>query len=95
MKIFLSLIEDVFQINQRGCVVIPGIPRSINLPIKIGAAIRLIRPDGSEADSTICGIELGGHLDAPSIPILLGTGISKDQIPIGTQLWLDATEIGG
>ena len=66
-----------------------------NLPIRIGTAIRLIRPDGSEADKAICGFELGGRLDVPSIPILLGAGIPKDKIPIGTQLWLDSTEIGG
>jgi hypothetical protein len=86
--ILLSRVEDVFQLRGRGCVVVPGIPSSIECPIQIGSVVRLRRPDGSEANTVIQGIGSGGSPAAPGTPVLLGTEIVKDDVPIGTEIWV-------
>jgi hypothetical protein len=43
--VFLFRVEDVFAITGRGCVLVPGIPRSFAIPIKRGAPLELRRPD--------------------------------------------------
>jgi len=88
MTTFISKIEDVFQITGRGCVVVPGIPESrTDLKIKVGDKVVLKRPDGSEVGTTICGIEMGNRSPSRFIPLLLGSEITKDMAPIGTELW--------
>jgi len=92
MWTLLSTVDDVFQIRGRGCVIAPGIPRSVEWRIQIGAAVRLIRPDGSNVETVINGIEMGGPLDSPGIPVLLGAEVSKNQIPLGSQLWVQSPQ---
>lgn len=66
----------------------PGIPKSSpELRIKIGDPIILKRPDGTEIETVVRGIEMGGRISSPSIPILLGNEITKEMIPVGTELW--------
>jgi hypothetical protein len=84
----LFCVEDVFDIRGRGCIVVPGIPKSVERKIRIGSTVRLKHPDGSEVETMIRGIEMGGSPDFPAIPILLGAEISKVQIPIGTEVWV-------
>lgn len=86
MRTLLSRVEDVFQIADRGCVVAPGIPRSSDACIKVGDRLWLTRPDGSEANTLVRGIEMGGRNPDAGIPILLGSELTKDDIPVGTLL---------
>ena len=89
MTTFISKTEDVFQITGRGCVVAPGIPKSSpDLKIKIGDTVILKRPDGSEIETTIRGIEMVGRVSLAFIPVLLGSEITKDMVPVGTELWI-------
>lgn len=82
---FLGRVDDTCQIEDRGCVVVPGIPTNASFNVSAGDAIRLKRPDGSEITTTIAGIALGGNIH--SIPLLL-QAITKDDVPIGTELFV-------
>lgn len=86
MRKLLSRVDDVFQIAERGCVVAPGIPKSSDARIKIGDGVWLTRPDGSETNTVVRGIEMGGRIPDSGIPILLGSELTKDDIPPGTLL---------
>lgn len=89
MATFVSKTEDVFQITGRGCVVVPGIPKSSpDLKIKVGDSVVLKRPDGSEIETTIRGIEMGSRVPSDFIPVLLGSEVTKDMVPVGTELWV-------
>ncbi|MDA0807854.1 MAG: hypothetical protein O3B68_07640 [Planctomycetota bacterium] len=46
----------------------------------------LTRPDGSETNTVVRGIEMGGRIPDSGIPILLGAELTKDDIPPGTLL---------
>lgn len=85
---FICVIDDVFQLTGRGCVITPGytsdLPR--DLRVKIGDALRLKRPDGGEIDTVLRGIEMANLGDC--MPLLLGANVTKSDIPIGTELWL-------
>ena len=91
MRKLLSRVDDVFQIADRGCVVVPGIPRNSESRVKIGDRLWLLRPDGSEISTVVRGIEMGGPLDSPGIPILLGTELSKNEVPVGTKMSIELT----
>lgn len=43
-------------------------------------------PDGSEIKTEVRGIEMGGRIPDSGIPILLGSELTKDDIPPGTLL---------
>ena len=88
---FLCVVEDVFDITGRGCVLAPGLdeksPPGINLHAK--DPIELRRPDGSIIRTYLDSIEF---LDGPNkrvcIPICLPPCFRKSDIPIGTEVWL-------
>lgn len=89
MRKLLSRVEDVFQIAERGCVVCPGIPRNSDSHLKIGDRLWLERPDGSQVSTIVRGIEMGGPINSPGIPILLGAELTRQDVPVGTQLMVD------
>jgi len=77
---FLFTVEDTFWITGRGVVLTPGFG---DKPVRIGTVIRLIRPDRSTLLTTIRGVEF--HIDQP---ILIGENLKKEDVPIGTEVWL-------
>ncbi len=86
--ILLSTVEDVFEIEGRGCVVVPGV--SHNASVRESAAIELHLPDGSVVSTRIHALEF---LDGPGrrtfcVPIILPPEFTKQDIPIGTKIWL-------
>jgi translation elongation factor EF-Tu-like GTPase len=92
MKTHLSIVEDIFAISGRGVVVVPGIPDSSRKwRIKIGDPIWLQKPDGTQIQSSVRGIEMicRPRIALDFIPILLGSEITKDDVPIGTELLIE------
>jgi translation elongation factor EF-Tu-like GTPase len=89
MSVLLCVVEDVFQIGNRGCVVTPGVPPDAGVRPRAGDRVLLKRPDGSELMATLQGMEMGGRApESPSgTPILL-VGVVKKDIPPGTEVWL-------
>ncbi len=88
----LFTVADRFQIEGRGCVLVPGLPTEPGSPNVVrGARIRLRTPEGKETDTLIKELELISYRKRPEkicIPILLPSDITKDDVPIGTEVIL-------
>jgi hypothetical protein len=90
MAKMLSTVEDVFQISGRGSVVVvPGIPRAGDWRLKVGDPLRLRFPDGTETLTVVGGIEMASPPNPTFIPLLLGYGLGKSDVPVGTEIWID------
>ncbi|RJF87152.1 hypothetical protein D3874_09045 [Oleomonas cavernae] len=88
----LSTVDDVFELSGRSSViVVPGIPRHSehNWKIRGGDAVTLETPDGDILETIVGGIEFSSPPHPDFIPIMLGPGITKQMVPIGTKLWVD------
>ena len=87
----LSTVEDVFEIEGRGCVIAPGLGESTpsHVHLRNRDPIALRRPDGSTIETHIHALEF---LDGPNgrscVSILLPPAITKAEVPIGTEVWL-------
>ena len=94
----LFVVEDAFQIADRGCVLVPGPVAEVGGPeVRVGDPIRLVKPDGQTIDTKIQGLEMIGRRPPPKVitaPILLPSGITKDQVPKGTHV-LSLRSTGG
>ena len=89
--IFLFRVTDVFEIEGRGCILIPGLPApSDAMPvIRKSDAILLRRPDGHEQSTYIREFEsIRRDKFYPEIPILLPRDLTKSDVPVGTEVWL-------
>lgn len=79
---FLFKVEQTFLITGRGVILLPGLGDKVK-HIRTGEKIKLIRPDKTTLETIITGITFEGKHD-----ICVGKDISKDDIPIGTEVWL-------
>ena len=83
----LFVVEDTFLIEGRGLVSIPGITPVADENFRVGHQILLKRPNGTQLDWQIGGLEM---LSPPppnfGFAILLN-GLTKDDVPIGTEVW--------
>lgn len=90
--VLLFTVEYAFQITGRGCVLVPGpSAEEGSQPIQIGNRVCLRKPDGISFDTVIAGVEMIGHRPRPKVitaPILLPKEVMKDDVPIGTEVWL-------
>jgi hypothetical protein len=88
----LFTVADRFQIEGRGCVLVPGIPTEPDSPIvPKGARLRLRTPEGKETDTFIKELAMISYRKKPEkicIPILLPKDITKEDIPVGTEVLL-------
>ncbi len=88
----LSKVEDVFEFEGRGCVLVPGISDSVpkDFVVRFGDPIELRKPDGSVVRTHIYGIEIpaGPNRRKDCFPISLPPEFTKRGIPIGTEVWL-------
>ena len=81
---FLFKVEERFMLTGSGLILVPSVggkKASINDKIKI------IRPDNSIIDTVIKGIGFNQNLD-----ILVSGNLTKDDVPIGSEVWLDKYE---
>ena len=90
--VHLFTVTDRFQIEGRGCVLVPGLPCEHGDPVvRLGHRIRLRLPGGTELDTTVRGIEDIRYIKKPdrtTFPVLLPEEITKDDVPVGTQVLL-------
>lgn len=88
----LFTVTDRFQIEGRGCVLIPGVSCEPGDPVvRIGDRIQLRMPSGSNFDTTVRGIEHIRHAKMPekiTFPLLLPENITKDDVQVGTEVFL-------
>lgn len=76
----LFIVEQTFMITGRGLILTPGLGERL---VEAGSEIKLIRPDKSILETTIRGIGFNFNHD-----ILIGAEIKKEDVPIGTEVWL-------
>ena len=86
MRVHSSIIIDVFQIDGRGCVVVPGLLLDADPHVCIGDPAILRCPDGSEIQTVVAGLEMIRTIHRNAMPVLLPKNISKADVPIGTEL---------
>lgn len=93
--LFLFKVELAFNLSGRsGAVLAPGIPYAADLPaIGVGAKICLVSPTGERIDTHIAGVEMLNYGARPRpeqifVPIALPSGISKEQVVPGTDVYL-------
>lgn len=88
----LFTVTDRFQIEGRGCVLVPGVSCEVGDPVvRLGHRIRLRTPGGAELDTTVRGIEHIRYAKMPekiTFPILLPEDLTKEDIPVGTEVLL-------
>lgn len=90
----LSTVSDTFELSGRSSlVVVPGVPTQglRSGSVKVGEPVVLEAPDGTLRDTVIGGLErVPPHLGF--IPIMLGPGITKPMVPIGTKIWVEIVD---
>jgi len=86
----LFKVEDVFDISGRGCVIAPAMPTGADFKIRAKDQIQLRTPAGQAVDTHIASIELLKPQDGSAcrMAIMLPRDLVKQDIPIGTEVWL-------
>ena len=92
----LLVVEDAFTIAGRGVILAPDI--ELHGPSTIQLRVELRRPDGTS--TTIDALAHLPMLDPPAMPprvryVVLLPGMTKVDVPIGTEVWLAAAERDG
>ena len=80
------VVEVAFQIDGRGCVLLPGFAAD-HPTVRVGDRIILHRPDGTELATTVAGFEMIHTRDGTSLhsaPISLPSPLTKADAPVGT-----------
>jgi hypothetical protein len=90
MPKLLSIVTDCFALSGRCCVVVvPGIPREGDWRVNLGDLLTLKRPDGTTEETVVAGIEIASRPHPDFIPMLLRPGLTKEAVPVGTEIWID------
>jgi len=86
MNRLLLIVADTFLLPGPELAVLPGIDEQPGERFRIGDPLLLKRPDGSELATTIGNLSIPNP--NPRSEWLLGfTNLSKDDVPIGTEVW--------
>ena len=93
MRVHSSTVEDVFHIESRGCVVVPGLLLHDSPYVLIGDPAILRRPDGITIETRIAGIEMITSGNQGCMPVLLSDNVAKSDIPIGTLLEITESHV--
>ena len=77
----LFKVDERFMVTGRGLVLVPGLGEK---KATLGDPVRIIRPDGTIIETTIRGIGFNKFRE-----ILVGGNLTKEDIPIGSEVWLN------
>ncbi len=88
MPQFLYVVTEVFDIAGRFVIAVPGIPPETQ-GIRKHTALELRRPDGSILPTRVQDVAMVSPYD-PRRPIQFSfpPGLTKADIPVGTEVWL-------
>jgi hypothetical protein len=78
---FLFKVQDRFLVTGRGLILVPGLG---DKKVTIGDPIKIVKPDLTIVETTIRGIGFNEFRD-----ILVGNDLTKDDVPIGSEVWLN------
>jgi len=90
---YLFTVKDTFQIEGKGLILAHGLPGSSTIQVTKGDALLLRKPDLTTLDTNIKEIAMIRYLpdvkpEDKATPIMINKGITKDEIPIGTEVFL-------
>jgi hypothetical protein len=83
----LFTVEDSFSIEGHGLTLVPGIVPQGEERFRVGDPVLLKRPDGSEMRWQIGGLEMICCGSPRHDVATLLFGLTKADIPIGTEVW--------
>lgn len=91
MKPLLSRIDDVFDIKGAGIIIVPGHFRSSRICISVGDPLEVKRPDGTLLITHVRDIPMF-HVppECDLLSLMPGENLTKTDLPIGSELWIDA-----
>ena len=84
-KIFV--IEDHFQIEGRGLIIVGRIEKD-STELKIGTPMIICRPDGSEVETKVAGIDMSSPPNFEFEAILV-RNLTKADLPIGSSVFIE------
>ena len=87
MQTFLFTVDDVFEISGRYVVPTPGVPVSVR-GIRSGLRIELRRPNGTVLQTLIASIPILDPYDPKRPTQIALEGITKQDVPLGTEIWM-------
>jgi hypothetical protein len=90
----LFTVSDTFFIRGRGLVPVSGIIPVGDERFRAGDPLLLKRPDGSEVRTTIGCLEILDPNPTNQVVVLL-KGLSKEDVPVGTEVWSVGGEAAG
>jgi hypothetical protein len=88
-------VADVLQVTGRGVVVVTNqVYLNITLRLRAGQKVTFHTPDGKVIDSVLENLELFGSPFNPNKPFafVVGEGIAKSDLPIGTLITIRSCE---
>ena len=86
---FIEEVEDIFDISDRGCVVVPGIPYSFEPSVSVGAKLQFDNPSGSVVTATLQGLEvISRGKPMNHAPLLLDHSVNQGDIEVGAKMHL-------
>ena len=90
---YLFTVEDMFQLDKRGLVLAYGIPHSSTTTVTKGDSLLLRKPDQTTLDTHLLDIPMIRYrpdvkAEDKATPIMIGKGITKEDIPLGTEVFL-------
>ena len=81
---FLFKVKDIFMLTERGLTLVATMED--NKP-KFNDSLKIIRPDKSTIETQVRGISFGDPITITAI--LVGKELTKEDIPIGSEVWLN------
>jgi hypothetical protein len=81
----LFSVEEVFTVHHRGTMLLPGLTPQADERFSIGDLLLLRRPDGSEVQVNIDGIDLVHP--GPNGEYAVLVALPKPEVPLGTEIW--------
>ena len=89
--IYLSTVEESFNVTGRGVVILPGLPRNdANMPtVRTKDKIQLRVPNGKITETYIEDIpHVSGAPEKRGFAIRLPLNITKEEVSAGTEVWV-------
>ncbi len=87
--IFLSKVEDTFQISKLSCVVMRP-HSSLDIKLRAHDSIQLRTPDGRVIDTYVAAIPIvcGPEVRKDVVVFQLPKSVTQQDVPRGTEIWL-------
>ena len=83
----LLTVEDTFTIEGRGVVLLPKLEPIDDERFAAGDAIRIRRPDGTDLDTVMQGLEFMTTSNDSFLVIVLPKHIEQHDVPVGSNVW--------